>query len=91
MKFTTIEIIVIGLQQAILRYDARGGAFSSYFYHIGNLMIVIGGIVGLIAAIKIYNNWQIGKGNVFHSVTNLFLGSLALLTIGGIIKAMFLL
>ena len=90
MKFITIQIVV-ALQQAIIRYDARGGAFSIYFYHISNLMIAIGGIVGLIAAIKIYNNWQIGKGNIFYSVTNLFLGSIALLTIGGIIKAMFLL
>lgn len=91
MKFSIIKILIIRLQQTTVRYDARGGAFSSYFYHISNLMIVIGGIVGLIAAIKIYNNWQTGKGNTFHSVINLFLGSIALLTIGGIIKAMFLL
>lgn len=90
MKYSIIKLTIIVLQTTV-NYDARGGAFSSYFNHFSNLMLVIGGIVGLIGAIKIYNNWQTGKGNTFHNVSNLFLGSLALLIVGGIIKAIFLL
>lgn len=88
MKFSVIKLTIIALQTSV-NYDARGGAFSPYFNHFSNLMIVTGGIVGLIAAIKIYNNWQTGRGNTFYKVSNLFLGSLALLVVGGIIKVIF--
>ena len=88
MKGSIIYSTTMMLQTSVT-YDARGGAFSPYFIHFSNLMLVIGGIVGLVGAIKVYNNWQTGRGNTFYKVSNLFLGSLALLLVGGIIKAIF--
>ncbi len=68
---------------------AGTGAWATLFPSVATLMIAIGGIVGLLAAIKIYNNWQTGVDNVFHACMNLLLGSIVLLLLGTAIAAYF--
>ncbi len=76
-------------QESIYKINTSGGAFSPWFDNFSSLMLVIGGIVALIAAIKIYNNWQIGNPNVYESVGNWMWGSLALIITGIFLKGFF--
>lgn len=69
--------------------NGKKGAFEGEFNIISKLMLSIGAIVGLLAAIKIYNQWHIGEEDIFKGVSNLALGSLFLIIMGLVIRTIF--
>lgn len=80
---------VVELPPPELDGTAGTGAWGDIYTAVAGLMISIGAIVALLAAIKIYNNWQTGVDNVFHACMNLLLGSIVLLLLGAAIAAYF--
>ncbi|MEM9364086.1 MAG: DUF4134 family protein [Bacteroidota bacterium] len=70
-------------------WDASGGAFSSWFNPLADLMMGIGAVLFALGAVKVYNNMQLGNGNPYSDSTNLFGGALMLIIVGGAIRAIF--
>jgi len=65
------------------------GAFSSWFEPLTKLMISIGGVVALFAALKIYNNYQLGRTDLFADTSRLFLACIFLIIIPIALRAIF--
>ncbi len=76
-------------RESFYEINTNGGAFRPWFDNFSTLMLTIGSIVGLIAAIKIYNNWQVGNPNVYESVGNWMWGCAALIITGIFLKGFF--
>jgi len=91
MKYFIALILLFSIStvNAQVDYNAGGGAWAGYFDAIAKLMLAIGAIVGLLAAIKVYNRWHIGEDDLFEGVSNLFLGAIFLILISGTLKIIF--
>lgn len=69
--------------------DAASSELATYVDPIGNLMMILGGVVGLVGAIRVYIKWNAGEQDVQKSLMG-WLGSCIFLVVSGIIvKAFF--
>lgn len=77
------------MAQGAAGIDAASSELTTYIDPIGNLMMVIGGVVGLIGAVRCYFKWNAGDSDVMKSVMG-WMGSCVFLVVSGIIvKAFF--
>lgn len=77
-----IQRILI-LLQSDLWYDRpedveNTNAFGAYIPALSAFLIAVGAILAILAAGRIYNNWNLGETNVFKSTANLIFGMMLL-------------
>ncbi|MGF7079717.1 DUF4134 family protein [Mucilaginibacter sp. UYCu711] len=70
------------MQQA--RQDLTGSFFSSI-----DASLVLAAIFGLIGAVRIYHNWQMGKQQITTDVAAWFYAALFMVLMGAFVRAIF--
>jgi hypothetical protein len=69
--------------------DAASSELTTYVDPLGNLLMVVGGLVGLVGAIRVYLKWNNGDQDTTKALMG-WLGSCIFLVVSGIvIKAFF--
>jgi len=69
--------------------DAASSELATYMDPLGNMMMVLGGIVGLVGAVRVYLKWNAGDQDVQKSLMG-WMGSCIFLVVSGVIvKAFF--
>lgn len=69
--------------------DQASSELATYIDPIGNMMMIIGGIVGLIGAIRVYIKWNNGDQDVQKSIMGWAGSCIFLVVSGAIVKAFF--
>ena len=69
--------------------DAAGSELSTYIDPIGNLIIVIGAIVGLIGGVRVFIKWNNGDQDTNKAIMSWFGSCIFLVLVGVIITAFF--
>jgi hypothetical protein len=69
--------------------DAAATEVKGVFANVSNLVLMIGGVVGLVGGIKVFTKWQNGDQDVQKSITGWLGACLFLLLTGGVLKTMF--
>jgi len=62
---------------------------TSSFYSALNLALVIAGILGIIGAVRIYHNWQMGRPKITEEVAAWFFAALFMVLMGVFLRAVF--
>ena len=57
-----------------------GSSFGNYFTLFADLMLAAGALIGMMAAARIYMNWNLGLDNIWKNTMNLWLGCVMLVT-----------
>jgi hypothetical protein len=89
-------LFVAGLTYAIASHaqgaqgiDAGTSELATYIDPIGNLILMVGAIVGLVGAVRVYIKWNNGDNDVQKSIMG-WMGSCVFLVVSGmVIKAFF--
>lgn len=69
--------------------DAASSELATYMDPLGNMMMVLGAIVGLVGAVRVYLKWNAGDQDVQKAVMG-WMGSCIFLVVSGVIvKAFF--
>ncbi len=69
--------------------DAATSELATYMEPLGNMMMILGGLIGLIGAIRVYMKWNSGDQDVQKSLMG-WLGSCIFLVVSGVVvKAFF--
>jgi len=90
-------LFVLGFTYSVASF-AQGGAagidagtseLATYVDPIGNLILMVGAIVGLIGGIRVYIKWNSGDNDVQKSIMGWMGSCVFLMLVGTIIKAFF--
>ena len=66
--------------------DAASSELATYMDPLGNMMMILGGLVGLVGAVRVYLKWNSGDQDVQKAV----MGSCIFLVVSGVVvKAFF--
>lgn len=77
------------MAQGAAGIDAASSELATYMDPLGNMMMVVGGIVGLVGAVRCYFKWNSGDSDVMKAVMG-WMGSCVFLVVSGVIvKAFF--
>ena len=68
--------------------SARQDLTRSFFSSV-DLSLVLAALFGIIGAIKIYHNWQMGKHHITEDVAAWFFASLFMVLLGPFVRALF--
>lgn len=69
--------------------DAASSELTTYMDPLGNMMMIVGGLVGLVGAVRVYLKWNAGDQDVQKAVMG-WMGSCIFLVVSGVIvKAFF--
>ncbi|GJM64532.1 DUF4134 domain-containing protein [Persicobacter diffluens] len=80
---------VSAFAQGSVGIDAATTELLTYIEPLGNLILAIGGVVGFIGGIRVYNKWNNGDQDVNKAVTGWVGSCLFLVLVGTVIKAFF--
>lgn len=69
--------------------DAGASELTTYIDPIGNLILVIGAIVGLVGGVRVYIKWNSGDQDVQKAIMGWMGSCVFLMVVGVIIKAFF--
>lgn len=75
--------------QGAVGIDAGATELATYIDPIGNLIMVIGAIVGIIGGIRVYIKWNSGDQDVQKAIMGWFGSCIFLVVVGIIIRAFF--
>ncbi len=79
----------ISQAQGVQGIDAATSEITTYIDPVGNLILVIGAVVGLVGAVRVYLKWNAGDQDVQKSVMG-WVGACIFLVVSGIVvKAFF--
>ena len=68
---------------------AQGAELATYMDPLGNMMMILGGLVGLVGAVRVYLKWNSGDQDVQKAVMG-WMGSCIFLVVSGVVvKAFF--
>lgn len=70
------------MQQA--RQDLRASFFSAF-----DLSLVLATLLGLVGAVKIYNNWQMGERRIDAAIAAWFYAAIFMVLAGAFLSALF--
>lgn len=73
---------------AAMAQGAASSELATYMDPLGNMMMVVGGIVGLVGAVRCYFKWNSGDSDVMKSVMG-WMGSCVFLVVSGVIVRAF--
>ncbi len=89
-------LLVAGISYAITSnaqgaagIDAGTSELATYIDPVGNLILMIGAIVGLIGGVRVYIKWNTGDNDVQKSIMGWAGSCVFLMVVGTIIKAFF--
>lgn len=69
--------------------DAASSELETYIDPLGNMMMILGGLVGLVGAVRVYLKWNSGDQDVQKAVMG-WMGSCIFLVVSGVVvKAFF--
>lgn len=69
--------------------DGAASQVKGIFANVSNLVIMIGGVVGLVGGIRVYTKWQAGDNDLQKSVVGWIGACVFLLLTGTVLKTMF--
>jgi hypothetical protein len=69
--------------------DAGASELTTYIDPIGNLILIIGAIVGLVGGVRVYIKWNSGDNDVQKSIMGWVGSCVFLMVVGTIVKAFF--
>ncbi len=92
-KGLTALVMTVGFVNQIFAQGAQGidaasSELATYIDPIGNMIMIIGGIVGLIGGIRVYVKWNNGDQDVQKSLMG-WMGSCIFLVVMGIVVRAF--
>jgi len=91
-------LFVLGITYAITSKAQGGGAagidagaseLTTYVDPIGNLILIIGAIVGLVGGVRVYIKWNSGDNDVQKSIMGWVGSCVFLMVVGTVVKAFF--
>ncbi len=69
--------------------DAAAGQVKGVFSNVSNLVLMIGGVVGLVGGIRVYVRWQSGERDIQKEIVGWMGACVFLLLTGAALKTMF--
>lgn len=69
--------------------DGAASQVKGIFSNVSNLVLMIGGVVGLVGGIRVYTKWQSGDTDVQTSVVGWLGACVFLLLSGAVLKTMY--
>lgn len=84
LMFTSVAHAQIGVG-----IDGAASQVKGIFTNVSNLILMIGGVVGLVGGIRVYTKWQAGDNDVQKSLVGWIGACVFLLLTGTILKTMF--
>lgn len=99
LKFVNMKKVIASLcaillvtntfAQGATGIEAASSELQTYFDPLGNMMMILGGIVGLVGAVRVYLKWNAGDQDVQKAVMG-WMGSCIFLVVSGVVvKAFF--
>ncbi len=91
----TLTLSIISFQISLYAQDANVGInqattlVKSYFPTALNLLYAIGGVVGIIGAVKVYNKWSHGEQDTGKVAASWFGACVFLVVVASVLKAFF--
>lgn len=79
-----------GIERGASTLNTLTGALEAYIDPVTTVIYVVAAIIGLIGALRIYNNWQAGKDNVWAGAVGWFGAMLFILIANTVLRAMFI-
>ena len=84
-----ILLVTNTFAQGATGIEAASSELQTYFDPLGNMMMILGGIVGLVGAVRVYLKWNAGDQDVQKAVMG-WMGSCIFLVVSGVVvKAFF--
>jgi uncharacterized membrane protein len=70
--------------------DAASSELATYMDPLGNMMMILGGLVGLVGAVRVYLKWNSGDPRCTKKAVMGWMGSCIFLVVSGVVvKAFF--
>lgn len=64
-------------------------SLSSSFFSATDCSLVLAGLIGIIGAIRIYKNWQMGRERIIEELSDWFFAALFMVLAGAFLRAVF--
>lgn len=92
-KIIALSALILSVNNAFAQgaagIDAASSELSTYMDPLGSMIMILGGIVGLVGAVRVYLKWNAGDQDVQKSVMGWFGSCIFLVVSGAIVKAFF--
>lgn len=92
-KFLTLSAFAIlsleAYAQGAAGIDAASSELATYMDPLGNMMMILGGLVGLVGAVRVYLKWNAGDQDVQKAVMGWMGSCIFLVVSGAVVKAFF--
>lgn len=89
LAVTAAMAVTNAYAQGAAGIDAASSELATYMDPLGNMMMILGGLVGLVGAVRVYLKWNAGDQDVQKAVMG-WMGSCIFLVVSGVIvKAFF--
>lgn len=92
-KFLTLSAFaILSLEahaQGAAGIDAASSELATYMDPLGNMMMILGGLVGLVGAVRVYLKWNAGDQDVQKAVMGWMGSCIFLVVSGAVVKAFF--
>jgi hypothetical protein len=75
--------------QGALGIDAASSELATYIDPVGNLILILGAVVGLVGGVRVFIKWNSGDQDVQKALMGWLGSCLFLVTVGIVIKAFF--
>ena len=86
---TTNDVLAQSVGSGKVAIDAATSGLSSYVDDIGNLILAIGGIIGLIGGVRVYSKWNGGDKDINKDIMAWGGSCIFLVLVSVFIKAFF--
>ena len=84
-----LMVSVVANAQLGVGIDGAASQVKGIFSNVSNLILMIGGVVGLVGGIRVYTKWQSGDNDVQKSVVGWLGACVFLLLSGTVLKTMY--
>lgn len=81
--------MVLAFQPGIDEMRQASQDLTSSFFSAMDLSLVLAGICGIVGAVRIYHNWQMGKERISADVAAWFFASLFMVLAGAFLRGIF--
>lgn len=79
----SIMVVTNTFAQGAAGIDAASSELATYMDPLGNMMMILGGLVGLVGAVRVYLKWNSGDQDVQKAVMG-WMGSCIFLVVSGV-------
>lgn len=86
--FAALLVTSIASAQGAEGIDAASSELATYMDPLGNMIMILGGIIGLVGAVRVYLKWNAGDQDVQKAVMG-WMGSCIFLVVAGLVVRAF--